>query len=110
MNYNRGINENATPLDRAERILAEDAYGNRNGNGGCGCGGEDTAVGSSRTGSAADCVHRDILDKDVPLAMSYVPMQEWQKLYSEEEGFCRGTIFKELDFPFVGCRTGGCRR
>lgn len=39
------------------------------------------------------------------LAMSYVPVQQWNTLYEIEEGFDRGTIFPELDKPFMG---GGC--
>ncbi len=43
----------------------------------------------------------------MPLAMAYVPWQTWQNLYNAEKGFCRGTIFEELDKPFKG--TGGCQ-
>ena len=39
---------------------------------------------------------------DLPLAMAYVPMQKWRDIYSSEVGFERGTIFAELDKPFVG--------
>lgn len=38
----------------------------------------------------------------ISLAMAYVPYQTWQKLYDEPLGFERGTIFKELDLPFLG--------
>jgi len=44
----------------------------------------------------------------VTLAMSYVPMQQWRKLYEPEDSFGRGTIFEELDLPFMG--KGNCRR
>ena len=37
-----------------------------------------------------------------PLAMVYSPVQEWRELYDNEVGHDRGTIFKELDFPFLG--------
>ena len=37
-----------------------------------------------------------------PLAMVYSPVQEWRDLYDSETGHERGTIFKELDFPFLG--------
>ena len=37
-----------------------------------------------------------------PLAMVYAPVQEWRELYDNEAGHARGTIFKELDFPFLG--------
>ncbi|MEZ3434723.1 MAG: spore coat associated protein CotJA [Lachnospiraceae bacterium] len=43
----------------------------------------------------------------MPLAMAYVPWQEWQNIYEAEKGFCRGTIFEELDKPF--CGIGGCQ-
>lgn len=36
------------------------------------------------------------------LAMAYVPFQKWQKLYSPEVAFKRGTLFSELDKPFIG--------
>ena len=38
----------------------------------------------------------------LPLAMGYVPMQKWQQLYAPEEALKRGTLFKELDLPFLG--------
>lgn len=38
----------------------------------------------------------------VPLAMAYVPFQKWGMLYDEEVGMQRGTIFKQLDKPFIG--------
>ena len=41
-----------------------------------------------------------------PLAMAYVPMQRWKNTYEPAEGWHRGTIFPELDLPFLG--GGGC--
>ena len=41
-----------------------------------------------------------------PVAMVYAPVQEWRSIYDAEMGLSRGTIFAELDLPFVGCR--GC--
>jgi len=41
-----------------------------------------------------------------PLAMAYVPFQRWCETYEPAEGWCRGTIFPELDKPFLG--GGGC--
>ncbi len=41
-----------------------------------------------------------------PLAMAYVPMQQWCETYEPAEGWHRGTIFPELDLPFLG--GGGC--
>lgn len=39
---------------------------------------------------------------DVTLAMAYVPVQPWGKLYEPEVGFHRGTLYRDLDFPFIG--------
>lgn len=45
-----------------------------------------------------------------PVAMVYAPLQEWRSIYDAEMGLSRGTIFAELDLPFVGCRgCGGVR-
>lgn len=43
------------------------------------------------------------------LAMAYVPMQEFGELFDIEEGFCEGTIFRGLRFPFypTPCRKEG---
>lgn len=45
---------------------------------------------------------------DMPLAMAYVPWQQWRRLYEVEKGFHSGTIFEELNKPFKGI--GGCCR
>lgn len=39
------------------------------------------------------------------LAMAYVPWQHLQTVYEPEYGLDRGTIFPELDKPFLA---GGC--
>ncbi|XCP84191.1 spore coat associated protein CotJA [Roseburia hominis] len=51
------------------------------------------------------CEHDDELSQ-MPLAMAYVPWQNWKRIYDKEQAFCRGTIFEELDKPF--CGMGGC--
>ncbi len=38
----------------------------------------------------------------MPIAMAYVPMQRFQELYSPETALRVGTLFKELDKPFLG--------
>lgn len=52
------------------------------------------------------------LNGNVSLAMAYIQMQEFTGLYGEAEGFCEGTIFKQLNFPFypTPCRGGGLTR
>lgn len=42
----------------------------------------------------------------MPVAMAYTPMQRWNQVYDKERGLTRGTIFPELDLPFV---MGRCR-
>ena len=37
-----------------------------------------------------------------PLAMCYVPMQEFGELYPENTALEKGTIFPDLEFPFRG--------
>lgn len=37
-----------------------------------------------------------------PLAMAYVPMQQWDCYYEDPmKSLCRGTIFPSLDKPFL---------
>lgn len=40
------------------------------------------------------------LPKNTPLAMAYVPFQQWGEVYSDDEAFNNGTLFPELNFPF----------
>ncbi len=42
----------------------------------------------------------------LPLAMAYVPMQQFGELYSESEALTKGTAFPDLDKPFCGRFTG----
>ncbi|MDO4269114.1 MAG: spore coat associated protein CotJA [Eubacteriales bacterium] len=42
----------------------------------------------------------------MPAAMAYTPMQRWGQTYALSQGFQRGTIFPELDLPFM---MGRCR-
>lgn len=44
--------------------------------------------------------------EQTPIAMAYVPMQEWSETYDVQEALSIGTIFPELNLPFepeVGC-------
>ena len=50
---------------------------------------------------------------DYPLAMVYSPVQKWQNIYDGETALVRGTIFEELDLPFLGkccCEKEGCSK
>lgn len=39
---------------------------------------------------------------ELPLAMSYVPMQKWEDMYAPSVALERGTLFAKLDLPFIG--------
>lgn len=39
---------------------------------------------------------------DMPLAMAYVPWQEWNQVYEPCQALESGTIFPELNLPFLG--------
>ena len=43
-----------------------------------------------------------------PLAMAYVPMQTLRDLYTPQVALQRGTVFEELDLPFLG--QGGMKK
>lgn len=43
----------------------------------------------------------------LPIAMAYVPWQNWEKILCQEKALHVGTIFEELNKPFLGM--GGCR-
>lgn len=36
------------------------------------------------------------------VGMTYVPMQKWSRPIPLEEGFYKGTVFEDLDKPFLG--------
>lgn len=62
------------------------------------------AEGQTVTAPSCAIAQDDVCD-GVPLAMAYVRMQEFDNLYTPEEGFSAGTVFCELDKPFL---RGGC--
>lgn len=39
---------------------------------------------------------------ELPIAMAYVPMQKWRNVYEPDVALERGTLFSELDLPFIG--------
>ncbi len=42
----------------------------------------------------------------ISLAMSYVPYQRFEHLYTDEKALERGTLFEALDLPFIGGKRG----
>lgn len=46
--------------------------------------------------------HHHVTPDPMVLGMAYVMNQPWQELYEPEEALCRGTIFRQLEYPFEG--------
>ncbi len=46
--------------------------------------------------------------RHMALAIAYVPWQRWNETYEPEKALKAGTIFPELNKPFLGKR-GACR-
>lgn len=59
--------------------------------------------------SYMDCVSTEpgCLEQQFPVAMAYVPWQQWQTTYAPERALVQGTIFPELDLQF---NYGRCSR
>ncbi len=45
--------------------------------------------------------------EDYPLAMAYVPRQIWRNICNLDDGFHNGTIFKDLQKPFLCYKSRG---
>lgn len=41
---------------------------------------------------------------ETPIGMAYVPYQKWKNVYEANVALERGTIFEDLDKPFLGER------
>ena len=83
----------------------------------CGCG--DTRQSQENGGNGCGCgpgipnapCSRNKLP-GFPLAMVYMPDQEWEELFDEEEAIIHGTLFRGLVFPFYPGKCDnncGCR-
>lgn len=77
-----------------------------------GCGNQTTACGSQTTGWCGQMTNpqgsRSLSGMTgYPLAMAYVPWQQWKTPYDPAKGLSRGTIFEELDLPFEKERCRG---
>lgn len=44
---------------------------------------------------------------NLPIAMAYVPFQQWKETFPLDGALAKGTIFPELYKPFLG--EGGCQ-
>lgn len=65
--------------------------------------------GGAATGNALGCPNSQAgpFEQQFPVAMAYVPWQQWQTTYSPERGLVQGTIFPDLDLKFA---FGGCSK
>lgn len=66
------------------------------------CGARENAERRGREGSRSCGCRREDSLYGMPLAMAYVPWQTWGEIYDVCEGFQTGTIFEELNKPFLG--------
>lgn len=64
-------------------------------------------VARSRNIEGCPNTNTDFLE-GTPLAMAYVPWQQWREIYEPGMGFSHATIFRELDKPFLW-KGGRCR-
>lgn len=52
---------------------------------------------------AGECpMPQTVFPKNTPVAMAYIPYQQWETPYESEVALSRGTIFPSLDKPFIG--------
>lgn len=59
-------------------------------------------IGNSTSSSTSDDM--TAFPAQVSVGMAYVPYQVWQNVYDPQVAIERGTIFEELDKPFIGER------
>ena len=72
----------------------------------CSCGGEKSLRSRGTCGcegmTGNNCPANKWGIKDYPLASLYAPIQEFRGLYESELALKHGTLFEELDLPFMG--------
>jgi len=62
------------------------------------------SVKSRKTDTCDMTIEVSPLPKNPVVGMAYVPFQQFGALYSAEKGFSAGTVFPDLDKPFLGKR------
>ena len=65
-----------------------------------------TVTKTEKVHSTINCTNAfgDTKLRDLPLAMAYVPMQPLTSTYEQDEALKSGTLFPNLDKPFLGRR------
>lgn len=78
----------------------------------CGCRTESQRQSNCVCPAKRGCL-TDVMraSEKMPVGMTYTPYQEFTGLYEWDTAFCQGTIFSELDKPFLmtNCPQGGAR-
>lgn len=59
-----------------------------------------TAPYSQNMNMSCPATEGGALEQQYPVAMAYVPWQQWQSTYAPERGLVQGTIFPDLDLQF----------
>lgn len=59
-------------------------------------------------GQVTPVPYKETPKEPMVLGMAYVPPQTWEDLYEPEEALRNGTIFRALNYPFMG--KGGEKR
>lgn len=63
-----------------------------------------TTTRTDRTDHTVNDRFGDTKLRDLPLTMAYVPMQPLESTYEQDEALKAGTLFPNLDKPFLGRR------
>ena len=61
-----------------------------------------------RNNTCVNNIYQYLSHGNAPLAMGYVPCQEWEQTYEPCKGLQAGTMFPSLHKPFCG-KGGKCR-
>ena len=62
---------------------------------------ENFSAVSDMRKTAAPTAGTSGLPVDMPLAMAYVPFQQWGEVFDNGEALDNGTLFPDLVFPFM---------
>ena len=71
--------------------------------------GLDFCTESASCADSVSCSENIRTISDYVLAMAYVPWQHFSTVYEPDRSLSAGTIFPELDKPFLAANGGRCR-
>ncbi len=60
-----------------------------------------SARGYSKSSADEYSGNTSAFPKNTPLAMAYVPFQQWGSVFNEDDALDCGTLFPDLRFPFL---------